>query len=107
MRMLFIVVMWIFAVCCYSSVLADNNCNTGGLPAPKNKRGVLFIKSSNSRSTAPYGIYVYPASAMTLDNANKEVGELINQLGYEACYNLTVQQGNTVYCAVYLDDNGS
>ena len=104
MRMLFIVVMWIFAVCCHCSVLADNNCDTSGLPAPKTELGVLFIKSSDSISKAPYGIYVYPASAMTLDDANEEVGELINQPRYNACNKVEVQQGSTWFCPVYLDD---
>ena len=104
MRMVFVVVMWIFAVCCHCSVLADNNCNTSGLPAPETKLGVLFIKSSNSISKAPYGIYVYPARVMTLDDANKEVGELINQPEYNAGSDIEVIQGSTRFCPVYLDD---
>ena len=104
MRMIFVVVMWILAVCCHSSVLADNNCDTSGLPAPETELGVLFIKSSHSISKAPYGIYVYPASAMTLDDANEEVGELINQTKYNACNNVKVKQGDTWFCPVYLDN---
>ena len=104
MRMVFIVVMWIFAVGCHCSVLADDDVNTSVLPAPKNKQGVLSIKSSNSKSTAPYGIYVYPARVMTLDDANKEVGELINQPEYNACSDIKVIQGSTRFCPVYLDD---